>query len=109
VCGVGFSLVSLGCVLLFDFLCFLVGELRRIRRKSFFSFFGIFFGFLLEFGTADDGIGLRLFLRFFVFGLGKIRGQCGNLVFAQFRFAADRSCCFAIFFLRRRGSLLYGR
>jgi hypothetical protein len=83
VCGVGFSLGAIGRVPLFDFLSFLVGELRRFRGKNFFPFLGLFFGFVFKFGASDDGIGVRVVLGFFVFGFDKIGGECIDLVFAQ--------------------------
>jgi hypothetical protein len=43
-----------------------------------------------------------------VFSLSDIRGECGDLVFAQIYVAADHFSCFLNFFLRRGGSLLYG-
>jgi len=83
VCGVGFSLGEIGRVPLFDFLCFLLGELRRFRGKNFFPFLGLFFGFVVKFGASDDGICVRVVLGFFVFGFDQIGGECIDLVFAQ--------------------------
>lgn len=83
VCGVRFGLGAIGRVPLFDFLCFLVGELRRFRGKNFFPFLGLFFGFVFKFGASDDGICVRVVLGFFVFGFDKIGGECIDLVFAQ--------------------------
>jgi hypothetical protein len=82
VCRVGFSLGAIGRVPLFDFLCFLLGELRRFSGKTFFPFLGLFFGFV-KFGASDDGICVRVVLGFFVFGFDQIGGECTNLVFAQ--------------------------
>ncbi len=82
-CGVGFSLGEIGRVPLLDFLCFLLGELRRFRGKNFFPFLGLFFGFVVKFGASDDGICVRVVLGFFVFGFDQIGGECIDLVFAQ--------------------------
>jgi hypothetical protein len=58
---------------------------------NFLWFLRFLFRFIFfENGPAREGIGFRLFRGFFVFGLGEIGGERGNLVLTQFGIAANR-------------------
>ena len=74
----------------FDFLDFFLGEFRDFGGCCGFRFFCLVFGlffrfFFVEFGTADDGIGLGFFLRLFVLGFDETGSESGDLIFVQFR------------------------
>jgi hypothetical protein len=73
----------------FDFLDFFLGEFRDFGDYRGFRFFRLVFGlffrfFFVEFGAADDGIGLRPFLRLFVLGFDETGGESGDLILVQF-------------------------
>jgi len=68
----------------FDFFGFFLGELRNFRDDGFLDFFGLLFVFFfVELRAADYGIGFRLFLRLFVFGLDETGGKRGDLILVQ--------------------------
>jgi len=67
---------------------FFFGEFRDLSDWSPFGFLGAFFGvcfrvFFFEFGTADDGIGIRFFRSFFVLGFDETGSEGGDLIFVQ--------------------------
>src|SRR5439155_1542935 len=75
----------------FDFFGFFLGELRNFRDDGFLDFFGLLFVFFfVELRAADYGIGFRLFLRLFVFGLDETGGARGVI-----SSTAGRSSCFS--------------
>ena len=101
-----FMLVVLVCamsgVVFGMFLGYVRGEFRPVGSASGFDFRDFFFGefrnrsdglflgarirlFFIEFGSADDSIGLRFFGGFFMLGLCEIGGQRGDLIFVQLR------------------------
>jgi hypothetical protein len=78
------ELCTVGGTACFDFLGFFRGELRYLsgfRGRCFFRFVRLFFVLILfEFGTADDGIGFRFFLRLFVFCFHETGSERGDLI-----------------------------
>jgi hypothetical protein len=69
-----------------DFLAFFLGHLVSLGRSSFFRLrggFHFFFRLFVELGTANDSIGFRLVLHLLMSGFDEVRGQGGDLIFAQ--------------------------
>ena len=88
--SIGFRFGAIGGAARFDFLGFFFGESGDFRGMRFFRFV---FGFIFfEFCPTDDGIYFDFFGGLLVLGLDEVSSECGDLVLAQFGFAA--SCRF---------------
>ena len=90
----------------FTFLSMFSGPLNVFEGVDFFRMLVLFFGILLEFRAADEGVGIRLSLRLFVFSLDDARREGYGFFFIQASLADRR---FGLMYMRAPGRSFFGR